>query len=265
MSIAAGELTSLAFCWRVERRDGAGLALTSVDHAIEREGVRYDAAPGMMPAAIVRRAGLEAGSSEVAGAVSSAALSEGDLAAGRWDGAGFALFAVDWAAPSGEAIALTSGEIGEVAVAGEKFSADLHGAVAKLAVPICPVTSPTCRAALGDRQCRVDLAGRSLRATVVAVAGDRLTLDVAVDGRLLFGRLRLVSGANCGLATVVLASSGSEVRGREMLAAVGDRIELREGCDKTIATCATRFGNALNFRGEPHLPGNDLLTRYPGA
>ena len=111
----------------------------------------------------------------------------------------------------------------------------------------------------------MDLAGRSLRATVVAVAGDRLTLDVAVDGRLLFGRLRLVSGANCGLATVVLASSGSEVRGREMLAAAGDRIELREGCDKTIATCATRFGNALNFRGEPHLPGNDLLTRYPGA
>jgi HK97 family phage major capsid protein len=23
--------------------------------------------------------------------------------------------------------------------------------------------------------------------------------------------------------------------------------------------------SALNFRGEPYLPGNDLLTRYPGA
>jgi len=45
----------------------------------------------------------------------------------------------------------------------------------------------------------------------------------------------------------------------------GDRIALRHGCDKSFATCVSRFGNAENFRGEPHLPGNDLLTRYPGA
>jgi uncharacterized phage protein (TIGR02218 family) len=46
---------------------------------------------------------------------------------------------------------------------------------------------------------------------------------------------------------------------------VGARIELREGCDKRFETCRDRFANATNFRGEPHLPGNDLLTRYPGA
>jgi uncharacterized phage protein (TIGR02218 family) len=45
----------------------------------------------------------------------------------------------------------------------------------------------------------------------------------------------------------------------------GCSIELREGCDKRFATCSGRFANAANFRGEPHLPGNDLLTRYPGA
>jgi uncharacterized phage protein (TIGR02218 family) len=45
----------------------------------------------------------------------------------------------------------------------------------------------------------------------------------------------------------------------------GCRVELRDGCDKRFETCVTRFGNAVNFRGEPHLPGNDLLTRYPGA
>jgi len=44
----------------------------------------------------------------------------------------------------------------------------------------------------------------------------------------------------------------------------GGRVELREGCDKRFETCRDRFSNAINFRGEPHLPGNDLLTRYPG-
>jgi hypothetical protein len=43
---------------------------------------------------------------------------------------------------------------------------------------------------------------------------------------------------------------------------LGTRTELREGCDHTIGTCAERFGNAANFRGEPFLPGNDLLARY---
>ncbi len=45
--------------------------------------------------------------------------------------------------------------------------------------------------------------------------------------------------------------------------APGTRVLVREGCDRTLATCAARFANAANFRGEPFLPGNDLLTRYP--
>jgi hypothetical protein len=48
-------------------------------------------------------------------------------------------------------------------------------------------------------------------------------------------------------------------------AGAGLRVILREGCDHTIGTCADRFGNGVNFQGEPFLPGNDLLTRYPAA
>ena len=43
----------------------------------------------------------------------------------------------------------------------------------------------------------------------------------------------------------------------------GSRAILREGCDHTFSTCSARFGNGRNFRGEPFLPGNDLLSRYP--
>jgi hypothetical protein len=130
------------------------------------------------------------------------------------------------------------------------------------------VTSPTCRASFGDAQCRVDLAGRSVRAVVLAVEGAAVTIDRAVEGRFLFGRLRWLSGANCGLSTVIWGCDGAVVRVRELAPhaiTVGDRVELREGCDKTIATCGSRFANVPNFRGEPHVPGNDLLTRYPGA
>ena len=43
------------------------------------------------------------------------------------------------------------------------------------------------------------------------------------------------------------------------------RVRLTEGCDKQLSTCRDRFANAVNFRGEAHLPGNDLMTRYPGG
>ena len=67
---------------------------------------------------------------------------------------------------------------------------------------------------------------------------------------------------------VILSSSGTVVGLRDVPRApveIGCRVELREGCDKRFATCVSRFANGVNFRGEPHLPGTDLLTRYPGA
>ena len=267
-AIAQGPLTRLAFCWRIERSDGAGLALTSHDQALRVVGETFRAAPGIVPSAIVRGAGLEPHSGEVAGALTSDALSARDLSLGLWDMARVAIFAVDWSAPDGERIPLIGGELGEVSVAGEEFSAELRGASARLSAPICPETSPECRAEFGDRQCRVDLAGRSIRAMVVSSAGADLVLDQALDARFLFGRARFLSGANCGVASTILAIDGSALRLRDVPrveVAPGTRIELREGCDKRFATCVLRFANAINFRGEPHLPGNDLLTRYPGA
>jgi hypothetical protein len=35
------------------------------------------------------------------------------------------------------------------------------------------------------------------------------------------------------------------------------------GCDKRFETCSSRFGNSLNFRGFPAIPGNDFLSRWP--
>jgi uncharacterized phage protein (TIGR02218 family) len=137
-----------------------------------------------------------------------------------------------------------------------------------LNAPVCPSTSPECRAEFGDKQCRVDLAGLTVRATVIAADGPELTLDVDVDERFLFGRLRYLSGANCGASTVILVVGENRVRVRDLPRVpieAGCTIMLRQGCDKRFATCVERFNNAVNFRGEPHLPGNDLLTRYPGA
>ena len=51
--------------------------------------------------------------------------------------------------------------------------------------------------------------------------------------------------------------------GPEVIA--GDLIRLEAGCDKDAETCRVKFTNFANFRGFPHIPGEDWLTSYPKA
>ena len=104
MSWLDGECTTLALCWRVERRDGVTIGITAHDRDLEIDGLVYRAAPGMMPSAISRSANLDADSMDVTGALTSAAIGEADLLAGRWDGARVTLFATDWSAPGEQEI-----------------------------------------------------------------------------------------------------------------------------------------------------------------
>lgn len=265
------DLTTMALCWRLDRRDGVALGFTSHDRDLTIGGLVYRAAPGMVPSAISLSDGLEVDTLDVSGALSHDAIRTDDLATGRWDGAGVRLFAVDWSDPESERLPLARGELGDVETRDGAFTAELAGPTALLERPVVEYTSPECRAELGDRRCRVDLAARR-RLVRVAEVADAVTIrvtDTAAGADLYaYGRLRWIDGANAGLASAILSSEGDWLTLREppfAPVATGVLVEIGEGCDKSLATCAGRFANAINFRGEPWLPGNDLLTRYPGA
>lgn len=264
-------LTTLTFCWRLERRDGICLGFTTHDAELLVGGLAYRPSPGLLPSAIAQEAGYGAAALDVSGALTSSAISAEDLEAGRWDGAAVELFAVEWTDPAGERVVLAAGELGDVTVRDSAFEAELRGPASRLDAPASEQTSPECRADLGDRRCRVDLAPRTRVTRIGAVIGDgavEVTGAAGAEGAYAGGRLRWLSGRNSGIARGVAASEGAQLTLAEpppYPAAIGDLVELREGCDKSFATCVARFDNGANFRGEPHLPGMDLLTRYPGV
>lgn len=262
-------LTTLAFCWRIERRDGVTIGLTSHDRDLTIGGLTYRAAPGMTPAAVRSGIGLDGEDSDVAGALTSDAISEVDLMAGRWDGAALELWLTGWEAPGTLWLRLAAGEIGAVARRGGAFTAELIGAAAALGAPVAPGASPDCRARLGDRACGVDLSMRRRIVRVSAVADSDVTIAGSIaPGDHAFGTLRWLTGANAGLTQGIIDNDAAGVKLSDPPAfavAAGTLALLTQGCDRQLATCAGRFGNAVNFRGEPFLPGMDLLTRYPGA
>ncbi|MEQ1510532.1 MAG: DUF2163 domain-containing protein [Sphingopyxis sp.] len=262
-------IVPLAWCWRIERRDGVVIGLTTHDSTIEIDGLAFASAPGIRPSAIHQRTGLDGASFEIEGALNSAAISAGDLIQGRWDGAAITLIIANWQSPDVDPVIIASGRVGAVSSDGVSFTAELSGRDASLDAPFTPETTPECRAALGDRRCGVAMGGRTHRAKVVLVDSEGIVFDQTwPDGALDFGRLRWLSGVNRGLSSTIIVQSGGRVRiaaAHEGVAVVGAYAELSEGCDKRAATCSGRFGNIANFRGEPHLPGLDLLTRFPGG
>lgn len=262
----SGALDTAATWWRVHRQDGVTLGFTTHDRDLWFDGVLHRAAPGMLPSAIRRTAGFEDDPGDVEGALSHASMREDDLASGRFDGARIESGIVDW--DSLERARLYEGSIARVVREAAGFKAELASRKADLAHDPIPLTSPSCRASFCGPECALNPASFERRARAVGYDADtgELTLDLADCAPYRLGQLRWLDGPATGLTHAIIEAQGDQVTLAERLDFQLDvplRLRLREGCDRTLATCHARFANAANFRGEPFLPGNDLLAQYP--
>jgi len=260
------ELETVATFWRIARADGVTLGFTSHDKDLWFDGVLHRAAPGMLPSAIRRSAGLGDDSAEVEGALAHDALSAEDLANGRFDGARITIGAVDW--QTTERAALYRGEVGAIEEEGGKFSAELRSAKAMLEADPVPRTSPTCRAQFCGPGCTLSAAKFTLEAAVSTIDLEENRVTFAADlpaAAMLDGHVRWLDGPQAGHKMEVVSVDDAAIAldtALDSALQVGTRALLREGCDHTLSTCILRFANSVNFQGEPYLPGNDLIARY---
>lgn len=267
-------VTTLCRCWRITRRDGTVLGFTDHDEDVMLAGLLCRAGTGLSASEVTARLGLAVAGSEIAGALDDAALSEADLAAGRYDAASVELFLVDWSEPALNLL-LCKGTLGEVRREGQAFVAELRGLADRLNEETGRRYSATCSADLGDSRCTIDLDDPVFRGSGTVAAVTSTSLFVAsglgdfAEGWFTGGRLQWTSGANAGVAVEVKSHrrlDGSVVL--ELWQAMpeplspGHAFSLTAGCDKRFDTCRDRFDNAVNFRGFPHIPGNDFLTSY---
>ncbi len=269
-----GDATTMCHCWRVTLRDGAVLGFTEHDHDLSFGGTDFWAASGFQAADSEAASGLSVEAGEVAGGFSSAAISEADVVAGRYDGARVEVFQVNWQAPD-QRILLRVQEIGDVVRAGGAFRAELRRLTHRLDQVQGRIYGRRCDTVLGDRRCTVDLNNPAYRGSgaVVAVLGQmRLRvsgIDAAVAGFYRYGVLRFASGANAGHACDIedhrKGADGVTVSlwlPPPLPLTVGDTFTVTAGCDKSFGTCGKKFANALNFQGFPHMPGTDFAFGY---
>ncbi len=240
-------------------------AFTSHNRDLVFAGIRHRSAPGMVPSAIRVTASLTADSADVEGALSHDTISEEDLKAGLFDEASIEIGALSW--ETLETIQVYTGHLGRVEDDRFSYSAELRSAKRLLEQDFVPRTSPTCRAEFCGVGCGLSARRFTTLDSVVSLDLDRnrVQLASASDTTHLDGRLRFQDGPQTGVIFGILAveSDWFTLDHRLVPGTRSDtKVELQEGCDHTIATCHSRFSNVANFRGEPFLPGNDLLARY---
>lgn len=266
--LAAG-VTTLCHVWCVERRDGARFALTDHDCPLTFGDLTASPIQGVAPGVIEKSVGLSVDSASIEGALSSETITEEDLARGLWDGARVDIYRVNWSAPE-EWLHLFAGHVGEVKRGTQAFQAELRGLQAALNVPVGRVFSRFCDADLGDGRCGVELEASDFRGEgeISEVLGSHAFkatgLGEFADQWFSRGRIVWSEGGASEIAT-------HRAQGVEAVFEVIDALPLTvgasfavyAGCDKRLDTCRAKFANVVNFRGFPHMPGNDAIQSGP--
>lgn len=272
--------TTRARAWALTRADGTVLGFTDHDRDLSFDGLIFRAGTGMSASAITQGTGLAVDNTEASGALSDAALTEGDILAGLYDGAALVIWEVDWTDPEARRL-LFRGTLGEITRAGGAFRADLRGLTEPLSKAGGRVFGAACPAVLGDQRCGFDLLQPGFSAEVAVLALDEggAVIDVASLPEIaadwfVDGTIRFLSGSAAGQVASIRREERRAAARRLHLwsrpgfePAAGDLVRLEAGCDKRFATCRTKFLNASNFQGFPHLPTEDWLqaTPRPGA
>jgi len=271
--------TTLCACLKLQRADGAVLGLTSLDVPVTVSGLTY--LPGFDLSDLVSQAGLAVDNLELQILEADNVLTVADLLAGRWNGAAFTVFEVNYLSPTDGINLLKRGTTGDAQVKRGVWTVEFRGLKQALQQPLGEVTSKTCRYRLGDSRCTVNLAPHTFACTVTAVTSPQVFTDSArtqLAEWFVEGSVTFLTGPNAGYSQKVkVFAAGQFTLALPMPFAVGlgDTFTAITGCQKRhertganpsgVSDCIDKFSNILNFGGEPHLPGVDVLTSLPNT
>jgi uncharacterized phage protein (TIGR02218 family) len=269
-------LTHVCQCWAIKRRDGVVLGFTDHDRPLAYDGITFVAESGMTARALSHTTGLSVDNTEAIGMLTADAVTEVDIAAGRYDQAEVTVWQVCWDDVTARKVKFR-GTMGEITRNGGQFQVDLRGLAEALNQPQGRSYLKTCSAVLGDSACAINT-------TTDAAYVAEITIDRDTDGQVFDlvtlvpfnaewfkdGFLEVMTGTAKGLSATIKADQLNGTR-REVLLwqplglplAVGDELRLVAGCDKRAETCREKFANLANFQGFPHIPGDDWLMAVP--
>ena len=268
-------ITTLATCWILKRLDGVEFGFTDHDQLLAVNGVTCEPETGMTGSELRQSEGFASDDQDISGILSSDRISEADVMSGRYDGATIETWRVNWQSPE-QMVLIRTGFLGDINRTDTGFQTEIRGLSVALEQERGRIYQHTCDAAFGDKRCGVDLSHSDLSFEgMVTEKASPTELGVSFEvkpanGRLALGQISFLSGAASVMTYDILNHRNEQNADYLELwlplhseIAIGDRVRAFAGCDKQFATCRDQFSNQRNFRGFPHIPGNDFILSAP--
>lgn len=255
------ETSTVVVCWKITRKDNTMLFFTnhSVDISIGND--IYISSNSLSPSEILNSNIPEQNSFDVDGIIDNEKITTEDLLSGLYDRAKIDLLLVDYNNTENNVL-LRSGYINDIKISGNVFVAEIYNVLSAFNNALCNVYSMSCRANLGDKLCKIDLAQYTYSGKIEKVISKRIFFDSQIsanNGHYKFGLVTFSSGANKGLSFQIADHIRKEVVFTiepYFPISVGDTYLMIAGCNKSIDACFNKFNNVVNFRGEPYVPIN---------
>jgi uncharacterized phage protein (TIGR02218 family) len=249
----ASEVTTLATCWRITRRDGVVLGFTDHVRDLEVDGVTYRAVSGYTRTAIRGTADFAVDKLDVESVFSSDGTEE-HLRAGKYDFAEVRMFLVNYQDLGHGILKLRRGWLGEVTIRDSMYVAELRGMTQRLQMTIGEVYAPDCSADLGDARCGVDLAPLEESGTVSTVISATV-FETALER----ARDRAMSRGNA-LAAVDLGRRYTLDAAAEPGESVNGLRAMRRCIDRGDAGTAARLAVVFACWDPETWPGDDTMV-----
>lgn len=276
-----GRATTTCLCWEIDRPDSVSFYFTDHDVDLPFLGHTFLARTSFTASAIQDQLGLAVSNLEIMAAFDSSAITEDDLVGGRYDGAELRVYLVNWAKPTSYT-QLGRYTLGQSTAGDIAYQAEMRSLAQHFAQQIGALCTPKCRTLLGtpsgvnrlESGCNFTMPS-PVAGTISAIT-DRKTFQVSAAGSFPNGTKGSLGGGYFSFGTVQFTNNKCSGISREVLDndpglnfqmrmpfpldfQVGDAVEMQIGCDRTLPVCANNYNNAVNFRGEPYVPGTDKM------
>lgn len=174
------EVTTLATCWKIVRRDGVIFAFTDHDQDLVVDGVTYEAESSYSRTAVTSSSDMSVDNLDVVGMIDSEKLDEVELRNGLFNRADIYIFVVNWQAPAQGILKVRRGWFGEVQInANGTFGVEIRGLAQALNHNFLEVYSPECRADFCDTRCKLNIADFTRVGTVTDPGNGRDTFKAS--------------------------------------------------------------------------------------
>lgn len=264
------DTTNIVKCWKITLKDSSIIGFTTNSEDFNYNNIKYNSFSSGDVGNIESNLDIEEDSFEFSNMISSELIAESDILSGKYDNATIEIFLIDIQNQSNGKVTLLNGVISDIECKGNMFTAKVKGLKDSIDKTIGEVYSPLCRCRFCDTKCGLEETNFTFSATITNVSDavtfitDDATILSKTTGYFDNGIIEFTSGNNKGQKMEIKQyANGTFILSLNLPneLKVGDAFNVIAGCDKKFATCCDAFDNAVNFRGEPHLPGIETLLK----